>query len=180
MSALPAAGAAACPWSALGADGAGLELEQFLSFHVVRLAHVLQRVSMRSYLEPHGLTIPDWRTLAFVQRYRPVPFAQLAARTSLDKAQLSRTVRSLRERGLIVTEGDAAHAQRVVLDITPSGRRLHARILPEAARMQAMLLSTLPVAAHKVLWRALHTLQVHAHAAAARLQPATATTRKKR
>ena len=153
---------APCPWSDLDETGTGLHLEQFLSFHVVRLAHALQRVSTRAYLEPHALTGPDWRVLGFVRQYGPVRFADLAARTSLDKAQVSRTVKSLRERGLIAAEGDTGHAQRVVLELTPAGRRLHARILPQAARTQARMLRSLVPAERETLWKALHTLQAHA------------------
>ncbi|MDB5948056.1 MAG: MarR family transcriptional regulator [Ramlibacter sp.] len=152
----------ACPWTDVDAHGSGLELEQFLSFQVVRLAHTLHRVSSRSYLDAHELTTPDWRVLAFVKRYGPVRFSELVARTSLDKAQVSRTVRSLRERGLISTEGDAGHAQRLVLDITRAGQRLHARVLPEAASTQARLLRKLEPAERQALWSALHKLQLHA------------------
>jgi DNA-binding MarR family transcriptional regulator len=157
----------ACPWTEVDPHGAGLQLEDFLSFQVVRLASALQRVSSRVYLEPHDLTGPDWRVLSFVRQYGPVRFSELALRTSLDKAQISRTVKSLRERGLISADGDAEHAQRVVLDTTPAGRRLHARILPEAARTQARLLRALEPGEREALWSALHKLQHEVRDAAA-------------
>jgi DNA-binding MarR family transcriptional regulator len=149
----------ACPWTDVDPHGAGLQLEEFLSFQVLRLASALQKVSSRAYLEPHDLTGPDWRVLSFVRQYGPVRFGELALRTSLDKAQISRTVKSLRERGLISADGDADHAQRVILDTTAAGRRLHARVLPEAARTQAKLLRALPPAEREALWSALHKLQ---------------------
>lgn len=157
----------ACPWTDVDAQGTGLQLEQFLSFQVVRLAHALQRVSSRSYLDAHDLTGPDWRVLSFVRQYGPVRFSELATRTSLDKAQISRTVKSLRERGLISADGDADHAQRVVLDATPAGRRLHARVLPEAARTQARLLHALEPAEREALWSALNKLQTEVRHSAA-------------
>lgn len=149
-----------CPWTDVDAHGTGLQLEQFLSFKLVRLAHAMQRLSTRAYLDPHGLTGPDWRVLGFVRQYGPVRFSELAARTSLDKAQISRTVKSLRERGLITADGDAEHAQRVVLDTTAAGKRLYARILPEAARTQGGLLNALEPAEREALWSALDKLQL--------------------
>jgi DNA-binding MarR family transcriptional regulator len=166
------------PWARPDADGSGLGLEDFLGFHVVRLAHALQRFSSRAYLDPHELTAPDWRILGFVQRYGPVQFSEITNRTSLDKAQVSRTVRSLRTRGLLRAEGDAAHVQRVVLSVTPAGQRLFKRILPSAARTQVQLLAALDPDERTVLWRALHKL--HQHATDPALDwPAPATTHKK-
>jgi DNA-binding MarR family transcriptional regulator len=150
------------PWALLDADGSGLGLEDFLGFHVVRLAHAVQRISSRAYLDPHELTSPDWRVLGFVHRYGPVQFSEITNRTSLDKAQVSRTVRSLRARGLLSAEGDAAHVQRVVLSVTSTGQRLYARILPQAARTQVQLLEVLDPDERTVLWRALHKLHQHA------------------
>ena len=166
------------PWARLDADGSGLGLEDFLGFHVVRLAHAVQRISSRAYLDPHELTGPDWRVLGFVQRYGPVQFSEVTNRTSLDKAQVSRTVRSLRTRGLLSAEGDAAHVQRVVLSVTPAGQRLYARILPQAARTQVQLLEALDPDERTVLWRALHKLHHHATDPAGQW-PAPATPHKK-
>ncbi|MBO9514793.1 MAG: winged helix-turn-helix transcriptional regulator [Variovorax sp.] len=148
-----------CPWGRLEDSGDDLQLEQFLSFKVVRLAHALQRTSAREYLDAQGLTVSDWRVLALVRRYGPVQFGEVAQRSSLDKAQVSRTVRNLRERGLLQAEGDAAHAQRIVLSVTPAGKRMHAQVLPRAARAQARLLRTLAPADREALWRCLHLLQ---------------------
>lgn len=148
-----------CPWSRLEQQDEDLHLEQFLSFQVVRLAHALQRLSAREYLDPQGLTVSDWRVLALVRSCGPVQFAEVAQRSSLDKAQVSRTVKNLRERGLLQAEGDAEHAQRIVLSVTPAGKRAHAQVLPRAAKAQAQLLRTLAPADREALWRCVHQLQ---------------------
>lgn len=145
-------------WATLAEDGAGLELEHFLSFRVVRLATALQRLAARKYLEPNGLTSPEWRILGLVRRLGPLPFAQVAARSTLDKAQVSRSVRKLQERGLIEVEPDAAHAQRLLLSTTAEGRKLHERVRRVAAREQVRLLSTLSPVQRDTLWHALQVL----------------------
>lgn len=152
-----------CPWTRLEQQGEELQLEQFLSFQVVRLAHALQRASARAYLDDQELTVSDWRVLALVRRHGPVRFADVVQRSSLDKAQVSRTVRNLRERGLLQAEGDAEHAQRIVLSVTPAGRRAHAQVLPRAAQAQARLLRTLAPADREALWRCVHQLQASIH-----------------
>lgn len=147
-----------CPWTALDQDGASLEVEHFLSFHVVRLAHSLQRMSGREYLDPHGLTAPEWRILGFVRRFGPVAFGRLTEHTLMDKAQVSRSVKRLQAQGLLGVETDEAHAQRLVLTVTAEGRRLHEKVRRAAAKTQVRLLSTLAPAQREALWQALHVL----------------------
>jgi DNA-binding MarR family transcriptional regulator len=146
------------PWTALGEDGSLLELEHFLSFRVVRLATALQRLATREYLEPNGLTSPEWRILGLVRRFGPLPFAQVAARSTLDKAQVSRSVKKLQERGLLSVEPDSAHSQRLLLSATAEGRRLHERVRRAAGKEQVRLLSTLSPAQRDTLWHALQVL----------------------
>jgi DNA-binding MarR family transcriptional regulator len=148
-----------CPWVPLGIDGQGLDLEDFPTFLLVRLVHSLQRNLTRSYLDPHALTMPDWRVLSFVNRYGPARFSDLVVRVLLDKAQVSRTVKHLRSRGLVLATKDPDHAQRVVLACTAAGRQMHARILPAARKSQARLLLALDASQRSELFSALHTLQ---------------------
>jgi DNA-binding MarR family transcriptional regulator len=150
---LPAAG---CPWTDLDADA--LQLEHFLSLHVVRLANALQRNAARDYLEPNGLTAPEWRILGFVRRFQPVPFGRITEHTLLDKAQVSRSVKRLQAQGLLDVEADEGHAQRLVLSITPAGKRLHEQVRRAAAKAQVRLLSTLAPSQREALWQALHVL----------------------
>jgi DNA-binding MarR family transcriptional regulator len=147
------------PWLHIQADGQGLDLENFPTFLLVRLVHSLQRKITRSYLEPHELTVPDWRVLSFVQRYGPARFSDLSARVSLDKAQVSRTVKHLRSRGLISVTTDPDHAQRVILLCTSDGRKMHGRILPVARKAQAQLLLAMDEPQRGVFFAALHKLQ---------------------
>ncbi|MBL0420692.1 winged helix-turn-helix transcriptional regulator [Ramlibacter sp. AW1] len=146
------------PWTTLAQDGCGLELEHFLSFRVVRLGTALQRLATREYLEPNGLTSPEWRILGLVRRFGPLPFAQVTAHSTLDKAQVSRSVKKLQERGLLEVEPDGSHAQRLLLATTAEGRRLHERVRRAARREQVRLLSTLSPAQRDTLWHALQVL----------------------
>ena len=99
-------------------------------FRLVRLASAIQKKVSRLYLEPHRLTNPDWRVLGFVHRYGPVKSSLLTERTSLDKAQVSRTVKKLAAQKLVRVAADPRHAPTHVLDLTAAGRRLYDRILP--------------------------------------------------
>jgi DNA-binding MarR family transcriptional regulator len=138
-----------------------VDLESLPSFRLVRLVSAIQKKVSRLYLEPHGLTNPDWRVLGFVHRYGPVKSSLLTERTSLDKAQVSRTVKKLAAQKLVRVAADPRHARRTVLDLTAAGRRLYDRILPEAAQAQHALMLVLDPEERTLLDRALAKLQAH-------------------
>jgi DNA-binding MarR family transcriptional regulator len=140
---------------------AAVDLESLPSFLLVRVVSAIQKKVTRHYLDPHALTNPDWRVLGFVHRYGPVKSSLLTERTSLDKAQVSRTVRKLEAQGLLRIAADPEHARRTVLELTAAGRRLYGRILPEAARAQQQLLLALEPAERTAFYGALRKLQAH-------------------
>jgi DNA-binding MarR family transcriptional regulator len=146
-------------WVESGPGAIHADLETLPSFLFVRLVGAIQRKVTRHYLEPADLTSPDWRVLGFLHRYGPAKSSHLTERTSLDKAQVSRTVAKLRAKRLVSVVADPSHARRTVLDLTASGRQLYARILPKAARAQQQLLLALAPAERRALYDALHKLQ---------------------
>jgi len=149
-----------CPWIDPGIDGAQLDLDDFLTFKLTRLASAGQRGVTASYLETFELGISEWQQLAALARHSPAPFGQLVSLSSLDKGLVSRSIRSLVARGLATTSPDPEHGKRLVCSISPKGRALFRRILPLAQRRQAELLATLSVEERVALHRALAKLEV--------------------
>lgn len=138
-----------------------VDLESLPSFLLVRVLSAIQKKVTRHYLEAHGLSNPDWRVLGFVHRYGSVKSSLLTERTSLDKAQVSRTVRKLEEQRLLRIAAEPGHARRTVLDLTAAGRKVYGRILPEAARAQQQLMLALEPQERLALYGALRRLQAH-------------------
>lgn len=149
-------------WSDPGPDGADLKVNEFLTFHLLRLSSLAKASVSRVYLEPAGLSVPEWRLLATVASYSPLPFSDITAMTTMDKGQVSRTLRSAQAKGLVATEmvsadrrppgeGGSSSISRVVVSITPAGRELHARVMPVAQRYQAGLLNLMSMEERRVL-----------------------------
>ncbi len=148
-----------CPWIDPGPDGERLGLEDFLTFKLTRLASAGQRSVTATYLEKFNLGISEWQQLAALARYSPAPFGQLVSLSSLDKALVSRSIRSLVARGLATTSPDPEHGKRLVCSISAKGRALFRRILPQAQRRQAALLARLSTQERIVLHQALRKLE---------------------
>jgi DNA-binding MarR family transcriptional regulator len=145
----------------VSSDVAKIDLEALPSFLLVRLLSAIQKKVTRHYLDTHGLTNPDWRVLGFVHRYGPVKSSLLTERTSLDKAQVSRTMRNLEGQKLLRVEADPNHARRTILSLTAAGRRLYDRLLPQAAQAQQELMQVLSAAERKTFFAALGKLHAH-------------------
>jgi DNA-binding MarR family transcriptional regulator len=148
----PASGLrAACPWLTLSRNGANLHTEDFLTFRLTRLSNALRNNMTKPYLEEFNLSLPEWRLLALVTRFSPLRFSELTSRSSMDKGQVSRTLRVMTKRGLTKTKIIAQRGSRsaealaapVSVSITPKGKALYKSVLPVAQRRQAQMLQTL-------------------------------------
>jgi DNA-binding MarR family transcriptional regulator len=150
-----------CPssWRVLTPDGSDLSLEHFPSFRLVVASTHLHRTVTSAYLRPYGVKLPEWRILATVARWSSVSMPDLCVRSNMDKALISRTVKSLEAARLIVRRPDPTHGKRQILRITPAGRRLFERILPAAQRSQAELLARLTQAERIAFYSALEKLR---------------------
>lgn len=138
----PAADAARLsPWADPGPAGEHLALEDFPSFLLVRLAHAMQRDVTAGCLADTELSVPQWRVLAALAAYAPIPFGELVSLSMSDKSLVSRSVKALAESGLAQVQADPGHGKKLVCRITRKGRSLYARVLPRAQAAQADLLS---------------------------------------
>jgi DNA-binding MarR family transcriptional regulator len=151
-------------WTDPGPDGANLKLNEFLTFHLLRLSSIAKASVARAYLDPAGLSVPEWRLLASVANYSPMPFSDITAMTAMDKGQVSRTLRSAQAKGLVETQlvpadrrgasegGTSASISRVIVSITPAGRELYGRVMPIAQSYQAGLLNLMSVEERRMLF----------------------------
>jgi len=168
-------------WNDPGPDGANLSINEFLTFHLLRLASVAKASVSREYLDPAGLSVPEWRLLATVANFSPLPFSDITAMTTMDKGQVSRTLRSAQGKGLVATElvptdrraaaeGAASSSiSRVVVSITPAGRELYGKVMPVAQRFQAGLIGLMNVEERRVMLEVLQRVYRYMAAGAGRL-----------
>jgi DNA-binding MarR family transcriptional regulator len=150
-------------WVNPGPEGANLKINEFLTFHLMRLSSMAKSNAARVYLDPAGLSVPEWRLVATVANYSPVPFSDITAMTTMDKGQVSRTLRSAQAKGLVTTElvpadrrglsesGTSASISRVIVSITPAGREMYDKVMPIAQSYQAGLINLMSVEERRVL-----------------------------
>jgi DNA-binding MarR family transcriptional regulator len=137
-----------CPWLTISANGSNLNFEDFLTFRLTRLTNAQRTNLTKRYLEEFELSLPEWRLLAMIARFAPMRFSEVTSRSSMDKGQVSRTLRVMEKRGLTkmkTMKGAAsdALAAPVTVSITPKGAALYKAVLPAARRRQAEMILSL-------------------------------------
>jgi DNA-binding MarR family transcriptional regulator len=159
-------GEESCPWLDPGPSGEKLNVEDFPSFLFWRVANSIKTHVTGRYLEQFEMTLPEWRVLGLVARHSPSPFGELVARSSMDKGQLSRTLRLIAKRGLIRTSAipvdrrsqRSRNAARMEVRITSKGAALCQRIVPVARETQMVLLAMMDDEEKRVMLRVLRRL----------------------
>ena len=90
-----------------------------------------------------GITRREWRMLAQLADSEGMPSSALAERAALDRAQTSRAVSALVQKGLVVRTPRPGTRREVLLHLTERGRALYAALLPRVAAINQELLSVL-------------------------------------
>jgi DNA-binding MarR family transcriptional regulator len=143
--------AEACPWLDPGDRGERLEIHDFPTFLILRLATVTKNNLSRRYLDPFGITMPEWRLIALLARFGTRLFSEVTAGSSMDKGQVSRTLKAIHKKGLVRLNAlnasdrprSSAISPRIQVVISPKGRALFNRILPVARAHQQRLIEML-------------------------------------
>ncbi|MEK9968588.1 MAG: MarR family winged helix-turn-helix transcriptional regulator [Ferrovibrio sp.] len=108
---------------------------------VLRL-HAATRLGMQAYaavMAEVDLTMPQFATLASLCQQDGLSVTALAQLVGVDSTTLTRNLRLLEQRGLVVQDIAADDRRRRVLRLTADGRRLFARALPLWQKAQAAL-----------------------------------------
>ncbi len=132
-----------------------LDLEQFLPYRFSRLAERISASLSQRYRKRYGISIAEWRVMAWVSQRDAMTAADICKRAYMDKATVSRAVQRLEERGLLRRTPSARDPRGLVLTPTPAGEALLSELLPRAHAWEAHLLETLTVQEYRDL---LHVL----------------------
>jgi DNA-binding MarR family transcriptional regulator len=134
----------ASPWADLSPDGAGLAVHDFLTTMFSHTSNALRRAITLPYAERFQLTVSEWRILSVLADAGSLPFAELVELAAADKAQVSRALRLLGERGLVEVQTPGPRGRKgLICLMTEAGQALYQEIMPMAQRSQAEMILTL-------------------------------------
>lgn len=94
---------------------------------------VMQR--WRPFLHERGLTDQQWRVMRALREVDSLEIVELGKRCCIHPASLSRILPNLAAQGVISRRHNAADQRRVIVSLSPRGRRLTEKIVAEGERI---------------------------------------------
>lgn len=116
--------------------------EVFEAVHTVM--HLFRAEQYRAYRDgPHPLTHMEGKLICYFSRNPDAMLSDVAAHWGRDKGQLSRLIKTLKERGLLVASEDKADRRGMRLRLTPEGRAVHLALRRQSARLSKLAVAGL-------------------------------------
>lgn len=139
-----------------------LPLQQYLTYRLARVQAKLNAQGARLLQEAVGLTLAQWRVVALVGAAGTTRLSELARKAALDKGLLSRNVKALIARGLIVAQQDEVDHRVQHLTLTPEGKKVFERALPITRKRQEWLREDLSEEEIRLFRKVLDKLEIAA------------------
>jgi DNA-binding MarR family transcriptional regulator len=118
-----------------------LLLESFLPYRLNRLADAVSREFSKIYRDRHGLTRPEWRTLAGLGQHGTMTATAIGEQSAMHKTKVSRAVAELERRKWLVRTRDPADRRVEKLTLTKAGEAVYRELVPLAKAYEADLLA---------------------------------------
>lgn len=98
-----------------------------LSFALYGAANRMVRLH-KPFLEPLGLTFPQYLVILALLEGAPLSVGELGARLDMDTGTITPLVKRLEAAGFVTRKRDPEDERRVLVDLTPRGRALEAKV----------------------------------------------------
>jgi DNA-binding MarR family transcriptional regulator len=111
--------------------------------HLLRRAYQRHTAIFQRRISDLDVTAIQFAVLVAVRDGGVMPLTRIGAATAIDPATLRGVISRLSERDLIFSQNDEADRRQRLISLTPKGRDLVARLLPDAAEITRETLSPL-------------------------------------
>ena len=122
-----------------------LDLERYVPALITYLANKLSSGASQHYRSEFGVGVVEWRVMALLAVEPAITANRVCKVIGLDKAAVSRAIKSLDSAALITSEKSDKDARQILLNLSATGREKHDAILDVALAREARLLDVLSV-----------------------------------
>ncbi len=113
--------------------------------YVIKQVELAVRARLDDILRPAGISALQYTALTVLERHPDLSSAQLARNSFVTAQSMADMIVTLQARELIERHRDPEDRRRLVLALTPQGRRLLNRYRPKVAALESEMLSALTV-----------------------------------
>lgn len=150
------------PWSGLDEMGEGLTVDAFITTVMSQVGNALRRTITVPYAEQFGLTVSEWRLLSLIAHAGRIAFSDLVVQSTSDKALVSRGLKRLEARGLVLLQGQGnTPRKKIFCQVTAEGEALHSQAIPIARSAQATAICAIAPEDRDAVYRGLMALRAY-------------------
>ncbi|MBL4658892.1 MAG: winged helix-turn-helix transcriptional regulator [Alcanivoracaceae bacterium] len=139
-----------------------MELQNFLPYQLSVLSNKISQGIAKYYRDQHDITIPEWRVLAILSDMNHQTAKELTEHSQMDKVKISRTMKILVAKGLILERTCQQDARARRYNLTINGRQLINEVKPKALAYENALISSLSKEQIKAFQSCIKTLNQQA------------------
>ena len=125
-----------------------------------------------------GITREEWQFVAMLAKLGEMSPSDLASRTTVDRSQASKTLRTLMTKGLVDRQPVPGDGRNARVQLTEAGMQLYRQIFPRVVQVHNEVMQDLSTEEREALARAMHVLRARASAVAQRHKPEVASGRR--
>lgn len=127
------------PDSAAGV-GESLRLPSYLPYRLSVASNKASGLIAKAYQARFGLTIWEWRVIAVLGEGQALTAQAICEATAMDKVTVSRAIRALDERGLVIRKRNTDDRRASDVSLTADGQGIYAEVSPLALTYEQALL----------------------------------------
>ena len=112
--------------------------------YIIKQVELAVRASLEEILRPAGLTVPQYTALTILERHSDLTSAELARNSFVTTQSMADMTAGLLDAGLVERRRDSTDRRRLVLALTPRGRRLLRQLEPGVNALENRMVDGLP------------------------------------
>lgn len=114
-------------------EEARIGIRDLISYRLARVSSLMSRGAALRYRRLFDVSLGEWRALALLAAEPRISLIELSRAAGLDKAQMSRVITAMTERGLVLRTTTPRRGRAVELSLTRAGREVYRGLMEEAA-----------------------------------------------
>ena len=114
-----------------------------IPYRILLLGKMIDRVTAQHVRDTAQLTLAEWRVLTHVEMIGKCSAAEVASVAYSDRAEVSRAIGSLEERGLVQREANPRNRKSSLVSLTAEGKAVHTAIRGERGKFYEQWLTDL-------------------------------------
>lgn len=126
-----------------------------IPYRILLLGKMMDRATAQHVRDTAQLSLAEWRVLTHVEMIGKCSAAEVASVAYSDRAEVSRAVGSLEQRGLVQREPNPRNRKSSLVSLTEEGKAVHAAIRGERGKFYEQWLTDLSEAERVALNAAL-------------------------